>query len=299
MENEQDFLDYLQKQDLALATQKYYVYNVERFLAWFKEDILNCKTKDVLAYLDYLQNTLNQQNITRRNHLIALRHYFDFLGQKEVTAFIKIQGTKNQRLNYVFSNDELTQLYDDFYFKKIANQPQNIVHERNLCMLGFLVYQGLKVEELDALFLENINLKKAIVRIEPIGKRGNARTLPLQASQIGNLLQYIEQIRPQFSNHQSTEKLFLPLPEQIFRGSKDNLSIKIALRYLNKELKTLHKDYLKINQLRTSVIVQWLKIQGLRKTQYLAGHKSIVSTEEYLVNNLDTLTENLDKYNPY
>lgn len=306
-----EFTAYLQNRDLSKATQEYYVYNVTRFLLWYKNDPIGCRKKDIIKYLDYLQNTLNLENITRRNHLIALDHYFTFLGLKEVTAFIKIRGTKKKRLHYVFSVEELTQLCDDYYhgliqnFEPKKNQSESrnryslLARQRNYIMLGFMVYQGLATNELDLLHIGNIDFIKANVKIRA-KREANTRKLPLHASQIGALMNYIQHIRPQFlTDKKETDKLFLPLSEQVFKGKKDNCSVAVSLRYLAKDLKSLHPRFSKLAQLRASVITHWLKAEGLRRTQYLAGHKSITSTEEYTTNNLEELADDLIKFNPF
>jgi site-specific recombinase XerD len=311
MKNEKEFIAYLQSKDLSQLSQKHYVYNVTRFLFWYKKDPLNCTEKDIVKYLDYLQNVRNMQNITRRNHLIAIDHYFNFLELKHITSFIKIRGTKKKRLHYVFSGEELTQLYDDYYHVFIQNfqperklnekQKQNILlsRQRNYVMLGFFVYQGLISTELDLLHISDIDFLKATIKIRT-KNRGNDRVLPLNASQTGALMNYIQNIRPHFlTEKETTDKLFLPLSQQNFSGEKNNLSITVALSYLSKQLKSLHPKFLKLSQLRTSVITLWLKTEGLRKAQYWAGHKSIVSTEEYQPNNFEELADDLTKFNPF
>ncbi len=297
-----DFNLFLQSKDLSVMTQKVYTYNVQRFLKWYKQDPLNATTKDVLKYLEYLQDTLQVQNITRQNHLNALKQYFDFLQRTNVGAFIKLQAIKKQRLSYIFSSEELTQLYDDYYAVFIQNAKQEsntLTNWRNYTMLGLFVYQGLITTELDDLTLNDVNLQKTTLTITPKGNRGASRTLQLQASQIGGFIHYLNTIRPLFTDDTDCKKLFLPLSAQRFKGSNDNLSIAVSLRHLSRSLKTLHKDYHKLVQLRASVITHWIKNQGLRKAQYLAGHKSIVSTEEYVHNDLEALTEDLTKYHPF
>jgi len=51
-----------------------------------------------------------------------------------------------------------------------------------------------------------------------------------------------------------------------------------------------------IKQIRTSVIIHWLKQHQLRKTQYLAGHKYISSTEKYVQDDLESLHETVNNY---
>ena len=50
--------------------------------------------------------------------------------------------------------------------------------------------------------------------------------------------------------------------------------------------------------LRASVIVKWLKIYYLRKVQYLAGHRCISATESYKQNEMEGLTEEVNKFHP-
>jgi site-specific recombinase XerD len=305
----EDYIKYLQGKDLSVATQKLYAYDLTRFLKWYEHDPINCTKKDILQYLDYLQNVLGVENVTRRHHLLAIDHYFNCLGLKHVTSFIKLRGTKKRKLHHIFSGEELNQLYDDYYHSLIQNYTPKSNHtdhhnriillsrQRNYVMLGLLVYQGLATKELEVLHVNDINFAKATITIN---RKNNNRTLSLQAVQIGAFMHYLQNIRPEIlTEKEDTEKLFLPLSERDFRGTKNNLSIRASLRLLFAEVKTLHVKFYNLTQLRTSVISNWIKTEGLRKTQHLAGHKSIVSTEEYRPNNLDELTDDLSKFNSF
>jgi integrase/recombinase XerD len=66
-----------------------------------------------------------------------------------------------------------------------------------------------------------------------------------------------------------------------------------------KQVKEIDKNFLSFNQIRASVITNWLKVHGLRKTQVLAGHRYISSTEKYKANDLQQLTEDISKLHPY
>jgi integrase/recombinase XerD len=46
------------------------------------------------------------------------------------------------------------------------------------------------------------------------------------------------------------------------------------------------------------VISYWIAVYGLRKAQYLAGHRFISSTEEYQQQDLDELQGDIDKFHP-
>jgi integrase/recombinase XerD len=72
-----------------------------------------------------------------------------------------------------------------------------------------------------------------------------------------------------------------------------------TLKPLTKQVKSIDKNLLNFKQIRASVITHWLKIEGLRKTQYNAGHRYISSTEKYLPNQIDGLIDDIAKFNPF
>ncbi|WP_407265268.1 hypothetical protein [Tenacibaculum maritimum] len=88
----------------------------------------------------------------------------------------------------------------------------------------------------------------------------------------------------------------MPLPKKDPKAKKQ---AQACLKGVTKKLKELAPNFISLNQLRASVITHWIQTKGLRKAQYLAGHKSIHSTEEYIPNVLEDLTEDIIQYNPF
>ncbi len=242
-----EFRTFLQQKGLSVSTQKFYCSQVERFLQWYGMEAENARTKDVLKFLDYLQNKRNLQNITRRNYLISINHYFQFIACPNVTAFIELQGTKKRKLNYIYSPDELSQLYDNYHAVYIQNfnakdWKTSIEGKwRNYIMLGCLVFQGVHTHELDTLMVSDLDFTKATLKINPKLSRGNARILKLEASQIGAFMYYLQAIRPQLSIHHTdpSDKLFLPTPRYMRKEDLGKKSMMNTLRHLNKDLKKL------------------------------------------------------------
>ncbi len=310
-----DFIQYLQQKNLSKSTQDYYQLYIDRFLYWLDKDIIDCTKKDILRYLAYLKNHKNQANITRRNNLIALNHYFTFLLQNNdiannPTALIKIRGTKKKMLYNIYSFDELEQLNDNFHHVFIRNFDDNHIpknqrkqaylsRQRNYVLFSLLIYQGLITSELQKINLNDIDLIKATIHIKGRTK-GEQRTMSLNASQIGALMQYVQNIRPQFLAYrtQETNQLFLPLPES---GKTTNNSTQISglIKPLSKQARSIDSKFVNFKQIRASVITYWIKTYGLRKAQYLAGHRHINSTENYLPNDLESLTDDMAKFNPF
>ena len=71
-----------------------------------------------------------------------------------------------------------------------------------------------------------------------------------------------------------------------------------AIQKLLQKLKKKHKEIESLKQIRASVITHWVKNYNLREAQYFAGHRYVSSTEAYLINGLDDLQEEIEKYHP-
>lgn len=63
-------------------------------------------------------------------------------------------------------------------------------------------------------------------------------------------------------------------------------------------VKKIHPEIKDSRQLRTSVLMNWLKTNNIRQVQYMAGHKSIRSTESYQREDLTDLTKQLELFHP-
>ena len=89
------------------------------------------------------------------------------------------------------------------------------------------------------------------------------------------------------------------MPEFSKKDTNSNALNDVIRKRLARQIKTIDNKFVGFKQLRASVITFWLKSNGLRKTQYLAGHKWISSTEDYLPNNLDDLANDINKLHPF
>jgi integrase len=171
--------------------------------------------------------------------------------------------------------------------------------ERNAVILSIFVNQGATTGEINKIELDDLDLIKAKIKIRG-GLSSNERILPLKATQIGLIMNYLQNIRPQLLAYHTTEnnKLFLALPESS-KKETDSDGLVSAYVYLTKQVKTFNQQFLNFKQVRASVITFWIKTYGLRKAQYMAGHRYVSSTENYLQNNLDYLIEDINKLHPF
>jgi len=308
----EEFIKYMEGKNHSKRTQEGYIKSVEKFLKWYGLDPINCTKKDILDYLAYLKKHTQQQNISRRSSCTALNHFFTALQQADIifsnpVAFIKLQGTNKKRLYKIYTTEELTQLADNFYAvfitgfddsylgtDKAKRQRSFLSRHRNYVMLTFMLYQGLRTNELPLISLNDIDMNRAKVKITG-GKKCTNRTLPIHAAQLGTLIYYINNIRPLFLELcGETDKLFFSLsPDQYDK------TFSKPLRKLTKQVKSIDNNFTNFAQTRASVITHWIQTEGLRKAQYLAGHSEISTTEKYLPNNLDNLIDDINKLHPF
>lgn len=311
-----DFTSYLQSKNLAPSSIEHYTRELALFLAWINKEEIQITKPDILKYLEHLKNKRSLQNISRSRVLNSLNHYFTFLLKQEATAsnpcaFLKIRGTQQKTLLRTYTTQELTQLYDSFYLlfvrdyddkhiPKNQRKQSNLSKQRNAVILNILINQGTTTAEINTLQLCDLDLMNATLKIQ--GKRrSNERTLTLEATQIGVLMHYLQNIRPElleYHQNQDRQSLFLTLPE-FSKRKTDSENLMHVFKPLVKQLKGIDKNFLSFTQLRSSVITNWLKVHGLRKTQIMAGHRYISSTEKYKANDLESLINDIDKLHPF
>ena len=310
-----DFTAYLQSKNLAPSSIVHYVRELALFLAWIDKEEIQITKPDVLNYLEYLKNKRNLANLSRSRVLNSINHYYTFLYQQEqITTnpclFLKIRGTKQKTLLRTYTTEELTtfcdnfyncfvRTYDDSHIPKNQRKQSSLSKQRNAVILNILIHQGTTTAEINRLELADLDLMNATLKIHG-ARKSNARILPLTATQIGVLMHYLQNIRPELQQYhrEESEKLFLTLPEYS-RQKTDSANLMHVFKPLVNQLKSIDNHFLSFNQIRTSVITNWLKVHGLRKTQIFAGHRYISSTENYKANNLDELINDIDKLHPF
>jgi len=311
-----EFTAYLESKNLTVKTIATRIKYVEQFFAQTKKEDVQISKADVLDFLEFLK-TKNLGNAYRRHYLDALNSYFVFLCEagfiaKNPCLLLKIRGVKRKTLYRIYTTEELDNIFDNYYLLFVrnftpngTNMPQKwqkqwvLSKERNALLLSVLLNQGVKTGEVEKIEMDDLDLIKATIKIHGT-KRSNCRTLPLKASQIGLFMNYLQNVRPQLLQYHTTEpkNLFFPIAKNNPKGATDRV-LNNVFHALTNQLKTIDKQFLNLKQVRVSVITNWLKTEGLRKTQYLAGHRYTSSTENYLPNNLDNLVDDINKLHPF
>jgi site-specific recombinase XerD len=122
----------------------------------------------------------------------------------------------------------------------------------------------------------------------PSRAKSSARELELKPWQMMELMEYINEVRPKLMERATHTDFLFP-----YDGKRFTITNTII-----KKLKKINHKVENINQIRASVITNWLGQYNLRKVQYLAGHRYISSTERYLQDDLENLHEIVNNFHP-
>ena len=308
----QKFNEWLIIKGNTSKTAKSFCKTVGYFLRWIKEENIekeNISYNDVLAYVNYLKKKGNQPQTVQQT-VNAIKHFYNcLLNDNEVAenpcSNVIIKGIKRKTLHEILTPEELETIYKNYsttidveQLKNIKNtlfvppqQRNELTRKRNKIIFGLIIYQGIRTVELEKLQLTDLQLREGQINI-PGSRRTASRTLQLESHQIIDIYDYIHTTRKELlqPSNLPTLKLFTP------KGNSDNIQ-----NLMQRLIQTIKKQNPKVKnsqQLRTSVISNWLKIHNLRKVQYMAGHRYVSSTESYQQNNIEELQDDIKKYHP-
>ena len=303
--NIENFKDYLLGKGFSRSTSSGYARDVLHFIHWCEKENMHIETvvyADILYYLQSFKEKVQQR--TASGYMNSLKHYFKYLKVngyilENPVSQVQVKGIKRKKLYHVLTKPELESLYHHFEIPPEESEHKNqnwyrssiLTAKRNKAILGLMVYQGLTTNELANLNEKDIKLREGTIYITGT-RRSNERTLKLEAFQVMGLMEYVLQARPELiqTTGKETEKLFIS-------NGKGN-SLQNAIQNLTEKLKRQNKKVANAKQIRASVITHWLKLYNLRQVQYIAGHRFISSTESYLINDIEDLQEDINKYHP-
>jgi len=289
-----DYTTYLKKQGYATTTITSNQRQVTDFTKWCKRNHTTPTEIDYKTCLKYIKFLTRKGNSKRTiNHKLgSLKNYFTYLISESYRLDNPIEDTNikgvQRTLNYnLLEPEELEDLYYSYETDTYQEEYHKHTSKRNKIIVGLIVYQGLDTKDLKNLRLEHLQLDKGNIYI-PSTKKSNAREIELKPWQMMGFMEYTNTTRNKLLERlqTDTDKLF-PY------GDRFTITHTII-----KKLKKYNQKVESNKQLRASVITNWLKQYNLRKTQYLAGHRYISSTERYLQDDLENLHEIVNNYHP-
>ena len=293
------FTEYLAK-NYSPKTINNYLYGVNKYLSYLGTDGTHENQMDILNYIGYLrEKDLHPKTI--RNQLYCIKIYYNYLQQsgqrldhpcKKLS--LRDQINRSIILERLYSMEQMEQFLGDHKSKFI------LVQKRTEIIISLLIYQALTNAEIVNLTLDDVDLEQGQVRINSISlgaKNINAsRTLALKSKQILLIDRYVQQDRYKLiarnnqPNAEDMQALLLTLFGQ-----------KIKPGAIVRQINSGHQKFMRMTpiKMRQSVIHHKLKEgHNVRVVQAFAGHRSILSTEEYQINKLEELKQGINKYHP-
>jgi integrase/recombinase XerD len=283
-----NFEEYRNKNGYSAKSIRVQNCHVNRLKSWCINQPINLEEityNQALQFIDCerKRGILNQSIIREIN---SIRIYFDYLLEsgiirQNIIKRIRIRQGRKKVLPETLSTEQLENIYQSFLnIPEWEHRTKTVkeLHKRNVVLLGLLFCQGLTSGETAKLETNHINLAEGKIYI-PSTRKSNARTLKLQANQILPIKSYIEEFKP--------NPYLFPSKKQ------SDMICKIV-----SQTKKLNPKIIDSRQIRTSVIMNWLKTNNIRQVQYMAGHKSIRSTEQYRNQDLTDLTRQLELFHP-
>jgi site-specific recombinase XerD len=251
---------------------------------------------DTINTAELLKITALQQKkyttATINNQIRSTEQYFEYLqftGKRKDHPLknFRIKTPKRPLITGFLTEEELRNIEKDFRERKYKKGQFSLFGKRNRIILGFIIYQALSSGCLRELNVNDIDLERGIIKVpEATENRLKERILPLEASQILTLYQYINETRSELlqlsKTVKETEKLFI-------------LSEKTKFSSITKEIrKQINIESLQL--IRNSRINLWLKQYNLREVQYKAGFRYLRSLEYFNQTELENLKQEIEKY---
>lgn len=245
----------------------------------------------LLAYMGQLRKRYsNGQTLNRL--LASIKVYYDYLCYSGERAdhparsiYLRDSKTGDVQLQDLFTSQELARLLPGEGRYKALNT-------RNQVLMGLLIHQGLKAQELALLAVTAIHLDKGQVAVRGTATT-NSRELPLKGSQVQVLQRYLEQDRPQLLGESGSDQLLVGM-----RGKP--MQTEDIVKHVLRTYKGRYGDrQVSTGTIRQSVIANLLKAgYDISVVQYYAGHKYPSSTERYKQADFSVLRQMIGKYHP-
>ena len=250
-----------------------YVRDVTQFSHYLMEveetELPHCKTEHLERYLAYMESA-GKSSASAARSMAALKSFYNYLQGRGV---VRVNPAKH--MSPVRAERKLPEILTGKEVELFLEQPQCVDAKgyRDHAMLELLYATGIRVSELTALDLDDLNLAAGFVHCSSKGKE---RIIPLYRTAVKALQDYVWKIRPQLVSDEGETALFVNMSGE--RMSRQGFW-KIIKYYQEKA--GIEKE-ITPHTLRHSFAVHLLENGAdLRSIQEMLGHADISSTQIY------------------
>jgi integrase/recombinase XerC len=277
----QEFVHYLtSERHLSQQTAKCYGLDLEQFISFlqtvgknkiFSERTLATVDADAIkAYIRALK-AKNYSPSSAARKLASLRTFYKFLGKRK-----NVNSNPAKAVHIPHTERPRPKLLEDAEALKLLNVPDtgNWLGARNKALLHTLYSTGVRVSELVAMNVNDVDLTNGIIYVRAKGKR--QRAISLEQSAVRALADYIRKRKNVAEYNNGVRALFLN---------------KFGRRLSKRDVRRKMDKYLKLAGLDRSFSPQTLRHSfaarklhtgcDLYKVKEMLGHQALASTQVY------------------
>ncbi len=266
--------NYLSKvKKASVNTIASYIRDIRQFADWLSDtcmlDVLHVKQVNICDYLSYLTG-IGKSKATVSRVVASLKNFYSYLissGFAEKNPVVNIHVERGEK--------KLPQILNGREIELLLSQPvcSDAKGYRDKAMLEVLYATGIRVSELIALNIDDVNLSQGVIKCSNAKK---VRTIPLYPAAIKALKNYLRDIRTSMMLDPTEKALFVNV-----NGSR--MSRQGFWKILKHYQETAHiEKEITPHTLRHSFAVHLLENGAdLGSLQELMGHCDISSTQMY------------------
>jgi len=291
-EHKEKFLEYLKVQRrYSKHTLRAYSTDLDQFISFLKKGYKTITITDITdTHIRSLMHELYNRkldNISVSRHLSSIKSFFKYLLIEKVVLKNYAASVPNPKVDTKlpkYLKEEEIALFLD------SPDTSTVLGARDKAILELLYATGLRVSELEALNVEQIDLdNKAIV----VKGKGKKERMVLFGSYAMEALEHYLKERTTLASEEENA-LFLN-----FRGGR--LTARSVRRVVNKYIEEANlKLKISPHALRHSFATHMLNHGAdLRDIQELLGHASLSTTQRYTHVSVQDMLDNYDKFHPH
>ncbi len=276
-------------------TLRAYLSDIRLFMSFLHKDGRNISLKDIDRYhirsfLAETGKTTGKKSVQRK--LAALRSFFRYCITRGFLTSDPSAGVLSPKIG---KDIPRVPSVDDVFAILETVEADGFLGARNRAILELLYSSGLRVSELCALNLEDVDMSSGWVRV--LGKGGKERIVPVGGKALGALRDYLSERRTYFSKPGKRQAE----PGALFLNRLGGrLTTRSVARMMDKVIAKIGMERrIHPHSLRHAFATHLLSGGAdIRAIQELLGHASLSTTQKYTSVSLDNLLKIYDKSHP-
>jgi integrase/recombinase XerD len=291
---------YLKSKAFSIHTIKDYIRELKCFSQWYRgetkqEDIREVTGKDLVHYQQYLFNKEGCNRETQIIYFCRLRNLFAFLIRYEYILMNPFDGIPSPKKGAasereVLSVDEMNKFLDG-----INGRFKRDIRDR--CMFELMYGTGLRVGEVSALNITDIDIKGGVLAVRK-GKGKKERLIPLGKNVCSWLKIYLSKGRQQFmkraKGYENSNAIFLSLQGIRMRCGTIAKIIKNRLKQLGMRTKGISAHVIR-HSFATHMLENGVDIKYIKD---ILGHSHLETTVIYTHMTINNLKRTMKMYHP-